>query len=253
MQLSCACTSGEEDSVFLHGGFVLLFSSTFFLFRWLCFPACPPVLLLLYIYLSFLHSALFIFSKSFIAVCVSRCALWRACVCLRIVLSASALCLPMREMKYIQNNAMTSIKRKFHQKCPSACWRSIARCGCGRLAQIQKPCFQEIQRISFLSNLDNSLKIMSLMIVSSRPVTRLEHQGWRRVCSKGPMSNSFDLCSTHFSRGGETFCRGLNPPTSTVETFTLFQIGWTPGADQFNGLPLMPTPVATHEVLNWTS
>jgi len=48
--------------------------------------------------------------------------------------------------------------------------------------------------------------------LSTRPVTSLGHQKWRRVFWEGPNFLIFDLCSPHFPEGGEKFCRGLRPP-----------------------------------------
>jgi len=51
-----------------------------------------------------------------------------------------------------------------------------------------------------------------------RPVTSLGHQGWQRlfwgaqVCQT--VSNSFQLCPTDFSRGGEKVCWGSFAPLS---------------------------------------
>jgi len=49
-----------------------------------------------------------------------------------------------------------------------------------------------------------------------RPVNELGTQGGAELSEKSPnffpMSNSFMLCSTHFSSGGENFSRGKSRP-----------------------------------------
>jgi len=61
------------------------------------------------------------------------------------------------------------------------------------------------------------LKFSNPYPLPTRFVTSLGHQGRRRVFWEGPnflnyMSNSFELCPTHFFKGGEQFFRwGFHP------------------------------------------
>jgi len=57
--------------------------------------------------------------------------------------------------------------------------------------------------------------------VRSRPATSLGHQGGEEFAGSGPnflnyvLSNTFKLCPTYFSRGGEKFSSGVFAPLVT--------------------------------------
>ena len=77
------------------------------------------------------------------------------------------------------------------------------------------------------------------LLVGVRPVTSLEHQGWRRVFWEGP--KFFKLCPIlsnyvqhTFTRGGENFSRGSRPTAPLVMGLVWRIQGWIKGGNGNN-------------------